>query len=75
MSTTIPRRRNAPLHAEYLDTTTLSTMPGAPRLHPKSQLRALTKSFEAFGQVLPILIDADRGGLAKLHSGISGFSA
>ena len=34
-------------------------MPGTPRQHPKSQIRALAKSFEAFGQVLPILIDAD----------------
>lgn len=52
-------RRNAPLHAEYLSTTSLTPMPGAPRAHPKSQIRALTKSVEAFGQVLPILIDAD----------------
>lgn len=52
-------RRNAPLHTEYLATTSLTAMPGAPRHHPKSQLRALTKSFEAFGQVLPILIDSD----------------
>jgi hypothetical protein len=59
MPQSIPPRRNAPLHAEYLNTTTLGNMPGAPRLHPKSQLRALTKSFEAFGQVLPILIDGD----------------
>ena len=52
-------RRNAPLHTEYLATSALSPMPGAPREHPKSQIRALTKSFEAFGQVLPILIDAE----------------
>ena len=52
-------RRNAPLHTEYIATNTLSPMPGAPREHPKSQIRALTKSFEAFGQVLPILVDAD----------------
>ena len=52
-------RRNAPLHTEYLATSSLAPMPGAPREHPKSQIRALTKSFEAFGQVLPILIDAD----------------
>ena len=52
-------RRNAPLHTEYLATSKLTPMPGAPREHPKSQIRALTKSFEAFGQVLPILIDAD----------------
>lgn len=52
-------RRNAPLYTEYLATSTLTPMPGAPREHPKSQIRALTKSFEAFGQVLPILIDAE----------------
>ncbi len=60
MSQSIPPRRNAPLHTEYLATTSLTAMPGAPRQHPKSQLRALTKSFEAFGQVLPILIDSER---------------
>ena len=56
----LPRRRKAPLHSEYLATGDLSPMPGTPRRHPKSQLRALAKSFEAFGQVLPILIDGDR---------------
>ena len=59
MPDTKPQRRNAPLQTEYVATGTLNPMPGAPRLHPKSQLRALSKSFEAFGQVLPILIDAD----------------
>lgn len=54
-----PLRRNAPLHTEYLTTNALTPMPGAPRAHPRSQIRALTKSIEAFGQVLPILIDAD----------------
>lgn len=52
-------RRNASLHTEYLATTSLIPMPGAPRQHPKSQIRSLTKSFEAFGQVLPILIDGE----------------
>ena len=52
-------RRNAPLYTEYLATSALTPMPGAPREHPKSQIRALTKSFEAFGQVLPILIDSE----------------
>ena len=51
--------RNAPLQTEYIATSTLTPMPGAPREHPKSQIRALTKSFEAFGQVLPILIDGE----------------
>lgn len=53
------QRRNAPLQTEYLATSTLAPIPGAPREHPKSQIRALTKSFEAFGQVLPILIDPE----------------
>jgi DNA modification methylase len=59
MPNSSPPRRNAPLHTEYLAPTALTPMPGTPRVHPKSQIRALTKSFEAFGQVLPILIDAD----------------
>ena len=54
-----PPRRNALLQTESIPITALTPMPGTPRLHPKSQIRALTKSFEAFGQVLPILIDAD----------------
>ncbi|MBP6030457.1 MAG: site-specific DNA-methyltransferase [Sphingobium sp.] len=52
-------RRNAPLFTEYLTTAALRPMPGSPRSHPKSQIRALTKSFEAFGQVLPILATRD----------------
>ena len=59
MSNAHTQRRNTPLHSELVPITTLLPMPGAPRHHPKSQIRALTKSFEAFGQVLPILIDAD----------------
>jgi hypothetical protein len=54
-----PPRRNAPLHTEYVEFALLKPMPGTPRQHPKSQLRAMTKSFEAFGQVLPILIDEE----------------
>lgn len=54
-----PLRRNAPLHTEYLPAASLTPMLGTPRVHPKSQIRALTKSFEAFGQVLPILIDGE----------------
>lgn len=57
--TSPPLLRNALLHTEYLATTALTPMPGAPRQHPRSQIRALTKSFEAFGQVLPILIDGE----------------
>ncbi len=59
MPTISPPRRNAPLHTEYIATAALAPMPGTPRAHPASQIRALTKSFQAFGQVLPILIDAD----------------
>lgn len=49
--------RNAQLKIEYIATDRFKPMPGTPRQHPKSQIRALTKSFESFGQVLPILID------------------
>ena len=49
--------RNTRLQSEYLPIAALKPMPGAPRRHPKSQIRALMKSIEAFGQVLPILID------------------
>ena len=59
MSQTFPQRRNAPLSTEYVSVTALTPMPGTPRQHPKSQIRALTKSFTAFGQVLPILIDGE----------------
>ena len=59
MSSHMIPRRNAPLQTEYLSPANLKPMPDAPREHPKSQIRALTKSFEAFGQVLPILIDGD----------------
>lgn len=55
----LPLRRNDRLRAEYLETSLLARMPGAPRLHPKSQIRALTKSLQAFGQVLPVLIDGE----------------
>ena len=59
MTQDILPKRNSQLHTEYLATASLSPMPGAPREHPKSQIRALTKSFETFGQVLPILIDGE----------------
>lgn len=49
--------RNARLQSEYLAAGALEPMPGAPRRHPKSQIRALMKSIKAFGQVLPILVD------------------
>lgn len=55
----LPLRRNKQLRTEYLPTTALGPTPGAPRHHPKSQIRALTKSLKAFGQVLPILIDGE----------------
>ena len=46
-------RRNDRLRSEYADPASLKPMPGAPRHHPKSQIRALTKSLSVFGQVLP----------------------
>lgn len=51
--------RNDRLRTEYLDPSTLKPIEGSPRYHPKSQIRALKKSLQAFGQVLPILIDAE----------------
>src|SRR5690348_1020088 len=55
----LPVSRNNRLRAEYLDPRTLTETASMPRYHPKSQIRSLTKSFEAFGQVLPILIDSE----------------
>src|SRR5579872_880072 len=52
-----PLRRNAPLQIEYVSTTALTPMPGAPRRHPKSQITSLTKSIRAFDFVVPVLID------------------
>ncbi len=57
MSQISPLLRNTRLKSEYFIATALKPMPGAPRRHPKSQIRALTKSIAAFGQVLPILVD------------------
>ena len=54
-----PARRNAPLRIEYLATTSLKPMPGAPRKHPASQVRMLAKSIEAFGFNVPILVDGE----------------
>src|SRR5258708_36481652 len=45
------------LKIEYLATSNLSPMPGAPREHPKSQIRLLEKSIGAFGFNVPVLID------------------
>ena len=59
MKPTSPLRRNAQLRIEYLDIAIPQPMPGAPRRHPNSQIRALAKSLQAFGQVLPILIDSE----------------
>src|SRR5688572_14503360 len=52
-----PARRNAPLQIEYLSPGNLQPMPGTPRKHPKSQIRSLIKSIEAFGFNVPVLID------------------
>lgn len=54
-----PLSRSTILQSERIPIDDLRPMPGAPRHHPKSQIRSLSKSFEAFGQVLPILIDAE----------------
>ena len=59
MTLTSPLLRNAKLQSEYISIDQLTPMPGAPRKHPKSQIQSLIKSFEAFGQVLPILIDGE----------------
>ena len=45
------------LKIEYLATSSLNPMPGAPREHPKSQIKFLEKSIEAFGFNVPVLID------------------
>ena len=45
------------LAIDYLATSSLSPMPGAPRVHPKSQIRLLEKSIQAFGFNIPVLID------------------
>ena len=54
-----PPLRNNRFQTEHLDPAVLKPMPGSPRNHPKSQMRALTKSVQAFGQVLPILADSE----------------
>ena len=59
MSDMSSHRRNRRLQVEYLPIDSVKPTPGSPRRHPASQIRALTKSFDAFGQVLPILVDAD----------------
>jgi DNA modification methylase len=59
MTYTSPPRRNSPLQTEHVSTIALTPMPGTPRHHPQSQIRALVKSFTTFGQVLPILIDSE----------------
>ncbi len=59
MTLTSPLLRNTKLQSEFISIEKLTPMPGAPRQHPKSQIQSLIKSFEAFGQVLPILIDGE----------------
>lgn len=65
------QRRNAPLQIEYLSTDSLKPTPGAPRLHPKSQIKSLIKSIQAFGFNVPILVDGDNqiiAGHARLEA-------
>lgn len=52
-----PAPRTAPLQIEYVPPYSLHQMPGAPRKHSKSQITSLTKSIEAFGFNVPVLID------------------
>lgn len=51
-----PNRR---LTIEYLDAEALKLDPRNPRHHPDAQIRKLAKSLGAFGQNLPIAIDAN----------------
>lgn len=50
---------NFKLQTEYIAIEQLKPMPGAPRKHPKSQIRSLAKSVVAFGQIAAILIDRE----------------
>lgn len=52
-------QRNQSLQIDYLPLDKLRSMPGAPRRHPASQIRTLSKSIEAFGFNVPILVDGD----------------
>ena len=45
------------LKLDYVATSSLSPMPGAPREHPNSQIRLLEKSIQAFDFRFPVLID------------------
>jgi hypothetical protein len=51
-----PSRRNE-LHIEYVKPDSLRPMPGAPRKHPRSQMTKLVKSINAFGFIVPVIID------------------
>ena len=44
---------------EYINPTILKPNPKSPRKHSPLQIRKIAKSIEAFGMVVPILIDAD----------------
>lgn len=50
-------RRNAALQIEHIPPASLTSMPGTARKHPKSQIRSLAKSIQAFGFAAPVLID------------------
>lgn len=58
---------NFKLQTEYIAIDQLAPMPGAPRQHPKSQIRSVAKSLGTFGQVFPILID-DQGRIISGHA-------
>jgi DNA modification methylase len=57
MSNTTQSQGDQRLKIDYLATSSLSPMPGAPREHPKSQIRLLEKSIHAFNFNVPVLID------------------
>lgn len=44
---------------EYINPTILKPNPKSPRKHSPLQVRKIAKSIEAFGMVIPVLIDAD----------------
>jgi DNA modification methylase len=50
-------QRNSSLEIIHLPLDQLTPLPGAPRRHPKNQIRSLKASIEAFGFNVPVLVD------------------
>jgi hypothetical protein len=50
-------QRNSSLEISHLPLDQLTPLPGAPRRHPKNQIRSLKASIEAFGFNVPVLVD------------------